>query len=468
MISKLFAGKQIHSTRNVAFYALPRITPYKISLVSLDWIRKKDPPIALGHACIKASLIQSFTSSKLLVNDHTINLFQNTLPFDKLCSSIVQQILSTSPDLIAFGVFVWNETHTQRVLNHLRNEHKYQGLLLCGGPQISYAPKRTLEQHYPQVDYFVRGYAENAMVDFVQCKIEQKDRKDQLSTLNMIQGLHIANTPDRGTQASVDLDSSESPFQTSPPLINVSSQQFIRWESQRGCPFRCSFCAHKDAAAGRIPVGSLRVKRDLNLITNKHSIVNDITILDPTFNSGKSYLSVLDHFIETSFKGKIALQTRFEMVNKEFLEICEILKDVVILEFGIQTAIRAEQLEIERFNNLKRITEIAKELTRRGIMFEVSLIYGLPNQTVESFRVSIDFAKMLGANKIYAWPLMLLRGTGLERRKIDLGLREEILIPGELTEIAKERLSEGIPHVTSSPSFTKDKWLEMSAIAEAL
>ncbi|CAG8443092.1 3097_t:CDS:1 [Acaulospora colombiana] len=455
-------------TRQRILYALPKFTPYKISLVSLDWIRKKDPPVALGHACIKASLFQSFTSSQLLINDHVVNLFQNTLAFDELCKAIAQQILSTSPDFIAFGVFVWNEMHTQRILNLLRNDHKYKGLILCGGPQISYAPKGTLELCYPQVDYFIRGYAENAMVDLVRCKIERKNRRDQLPTLNAIQGLHIASTRDHGTQALVDLNSSASPFQTSPPIINVSTQRFIRWESQRGCPFRCSFCAHRDAAAGRTPIGPQRVKRDLNLITNVNSIVNDIAILDPTFNSGKGYLSVLDHFIEASFKGRISLQTRFEMVTRDFLERCELLKDEVTLEFGIQTAIRTEQREIQRSNNLKRITEIAKELTRREIMFEVSLIYGLPNQTVESFRISVDFVKTLGATKIHAWPLMLLRGTELERRKTDLGLREEILIPGELKEIAKERLSEGIPHVTSSPSFTRDEWMEMNLIAETL
>ncbi|CAG8769317.1 17768_t:CDS:1, partial [Acaulospora morrowiae] len=63
--------KRTSSIKDFAFYSLPRATPYKISLVSLDWIRKKDPPIALGHACIKAALRQSFRQSQLMVNDHT-------------------------------------------------------------------------------------------------------------------------------------------------------------------------------------------------------------------------------------------------------------------------------------------------------------------------------------------------------------------------------------------------------------
>src|SRR6185369_17816283 len=139
MLPRICSWQRIHTLKNIALHPLP----YKIALVSLDWIRKKDPSIALGHACIKASLLQSFIPSQLTIKDHTINLFQNTLPFDKLCTKVTRQILSTSPDLIAFGVFVWNETYTQQVLNLLRNQYKYKGLILCGGPQISYAPKGT-------------------------------------------------------------------------------------------------------------------------------------------------------------------------------------------------------------------------------------------------------------------------------------------------------------------------------------
>jgi len=47
--------------------------------------------------------------------------------------------------------------------------------------------------------------------------------------------------------------------------------------------------------------------------------VEDIAVLDPTFNSGPEYKSVLARFIAHGFLGRLSLQCRFEMVDNDFL-----------------------------------------------------------------------------------------------------------------------------------------------------
>ena len=64
-------------------------------------------------------------------------------------------------------------------------------------------------------------------------------------------------------------------------------------------------------------------------------------------------------------------------------------------------------------------------MRERGIEFEISLIYGLPRQTLDSFRESLDWAHSTGATRVAAYPLMLLRGTEMHRRRHALGLRDE-------------------------------------------
>jgi radical SAM superfamily enzyme len=96
------------------------------------------------------------------------------------------------------------------------------------------------------------------------------------------------------------------------------------------------------------------------------------------------------------------------------------------------------------------------ELNARGIAYEISLIYGLPLQTLDTFKESIDFVLNHSCNNLVAYPLMLLRGTGLHEQRSQFGLKEEIL--GDFN----------IPTVTSSHSFTKDDWSKMKDIAESL
>ncbi|CAG8687305.1 2693_t:CDS:2 [Acaulospora morrowiae] len=213
--------------------------------------------------------------------------------------------------------------HTRRISNLLRNKHKYKELIFFDGPQISYAPKGILEQYSSQDTILFVGMQKMQWLISFNVIFKQKN---QLSTLNMIQGLHIASTPDRATEALVDLDFSASPFQTSPPITN----------KQMG--------------------------------SNETSMVNDIAILDPTFNSGRSYLSVLDNLLKPRLGANFL--TRFEMINKDFLERCEFSKNVVTLEFGAQNHYSCGTPGDKSIDNSKRIINVAKELTRRGIMFE--------------------------------------------------------------------------------------------------
>ena len=92
-------------------------------------------------------------------------------------------------------------------------------------------------------------------------------------------------------------------------------------------------------------------------------------------------------------------------------------------------------------------------LLERRIPFRVSLIYGLPEQTVGSFQATIEWCRSRGIERISAFPLMLLRGTALERERGRWSLVEN---------------DAPIPVVVESSTFTRDDWLRMKAIAEAL
>ena len=77
------------------------------------------------------------------------------------------------------------------------------------------------------------------------------------------------------------------------------------------------------------------------------------------------------------------------MINEDFLERIVNLKAQranVVLECGIQSIIGDKMKMIKRINNLKKIESISRKLHERKISFEVSIIYGLPKQTLETFK----------------------------------------------------------------------------------
>ena len=97
----------------------------------------------------------------------------------------------------------------------------------------------------------------------------------------------------------------------------------------------------------------------------------------------------------------------------------------VVLEFGLQTIHKNEMKMINRMNNLKRVEEVVVNCRNSNVTYEISIIYGLPNQTLDSFRKTVDYCKeKLDPDILHAFPLMLLRGTELFDKKDILQLTE--------------------------------------------
>lgn len=128
----------------------------------------------------------------------------------------------------------------------------------------------------------------------------------------------------------------------------------------------------------------------------------------------------------------------------------------VYLEFGIQTIHDEELLPINRRNNRHIIENILQRLNSSGIAYEVSLIYGLPNQTYSSFKGTIEFLKFNDCSLIKAYPLMLLKGTELYAMRDKWNFKEKVM--GDFH----------IPVVVSSNSFNENEWSRMKELAESL
>lgn len=103
-------------------------------------------------------------------------------------------------------------------------------------------------------------------------------------------------------------------------------------------------------------------------------------------------------------------------MNDAFVEEWTLLSSSgvkVVGEYGLQTIHSNEQKAIRRRDNLKKFAKTMVELGSRGLPFEISIIFGLPLQTLDSFKRTVDFClSVAGGGKgiIRAFPLMLLRG----------------------------------------------------------
>jgi radical SAM superfamily enzyme YgiQ (UPF0313 family) len=400
----------------------------KLVLVSLDWIRPKDPRRTLGHVSLLARLAlepdREVVPLEFAVNDAH---FQR----DDVRGAIRKAGLDDSVT-VGIGAYVWNEPVVQWLLPELRRVG-FLGQIVLGGPQVSYAPP-GIDAVYPDADLFVRGYGEDALVRILRGVPE-------------IRGVTRRGHDCSESRTEVDLAALPSPH-----LTESFAPPFVRWETQRGCPYSCSFCQHVEAGA-KLPLRQLadaRIDAEIDHFVARG--VKDVAVLDPLFNSNEAHaLRVLRRLEQRGFRGQLSLQCRFEDVTPAFLDACEHLN--VVLEFGLQTIHPFEMKAIRRKNHMAKVDAVIAELHRRGIRFEVSLIYGLPEQTLASFQASVDWCVDRRVPTLHAFPLMLLRGTAMQRDRARWGLVEN---------------NDAIPLVVESNTFTPSDWLEMRRVAECI
>ena len=405
-------------------------------LISFDLIRPGELATPLAIASILAhQRSHELTRERMHVEHLSINMLDHG--GNAQVASFEAQLAAMDLarfDAIALSAYIWNEYLINDFIALLRRMG-FKGAVVLGGYQITYGSKVELPLRYPDCQIFIAGHAEQAFAELPD---------------------HLAASFPQFLNVPVDFQHMASPYLSGELPVPMGAPM-VRLETKRGCPYRCSFCAHRDLTTQRVQQHPLeKVFQELAFLAERR--VQRVNVLDPIFNAGKEHLEVMREINRLNMRATFTLQSRFESIHgamgDAFLDLCA--QGNYHLEFGLQTADRTESEHIDRRNMMHLVDAALERIAQRGIPFEVSLIYGLPGQTVDSFRRSIDHLHNKGCSTIKAYPLMLLPGTKLYDQKEQWGMAEEPL--GEFN----------IPVVTESKSYTREEWERMAQLARWL
>lgn len=406
----------------------------KLLLITFDFTRPDEPATSLAVGSLMSRLRMDPRYGSEFVAEHvSFNLYnREELTTDHILANISRKNHLTDVHAIAIGCYVWASRLINPLLSALR-ANGYQGRIILGGYDI--ASREEIATEYPLANVFILGYAEESLVQAIDIPLGRDtvilDREPNFQIL-------------------------PSPYLTGDIAVE-QGQGRVRLETKRGCLRKCAYCAHKDLQRNKLYSHELsRVYAELSYL---HKLqVRKLNIVDPSFNQGSTYRDVLRRCATIGFQANIALQVCFEDITgregDEFVDLCSSLN--ITLEFGLQTIVEPEMRLINRVNNIPHVQRVMEVLRHRGIPYEVSLIYGLPGQSFESFRESMAFLIDKGCAVIRSFPLKLLKGTTLWGTRHTWGAVETPEGPFD------------IPVVTASNSFTRDEWERMRSLSKTV
>jgi radical SAM superfamily enzyme YgiQ (UPF0313 family) len=331
---------------------------------------------------------------------------------------------------IALSAYAWSENLVNILVNTIRP--KFKGKIILGGYEVTASKEEDLQRIYPGVDFYVKGYAEKSLEKIFKTK-----------TSDMI----------------LDENITEDDLLHSPYILKILSlnNDKIHLETKRGCPYHCDFCEH-GAAANRkiIRINNDRLEEEIELFRKNN--VQNINVLDPTFLLKEEDNIILEKLLEIETCKEICLQMHFDTIKgkigERFIEICYENKNRISLEFGLQSIIPCEMEMLCRKNNISHIKKVMRKLNENGIKYSISIIYGIPGQTVDTLQQTIDFIEENGCHKICAYPLRLPKNSKMRKRKDELQIQE---IPDEPFSLSL---------VCQCFSFSQADWEKMYTLVE--
>ena len=311
---------------------------------------------------------------------------------------IGEEILKRNPDIVSvsaltptIGVALDSADKIKQV--------KPDTLVVLGGYHPTFEFKSVLQEE--SVDIVVRGEGEYTLLDLVRTIENGGD-------LETVQGLafkdkddgSIVLTPDR--QVIEDLDELPFPaFHLFPmekyKILNITTN-VATIITTRGCPMQCSFCSSAALHGNKLRRRSYTNVVDEIELRLKEENIDTIAFMDDTFTLSKKFVyDLCDEIKRRGLEFWWGCTTRVDTLNEELLQT---MKDVgcMTLFIGVESA---DQQMLDKMNKNITVskTENAFKLARKvGIRTIASCVIGMPEDTRESIRNTIDFVNKLDPN----------------------------------------------------------------------
>ncbi|MCC6620218.1 MAG: radical SAM protein [Deltaproteobacteria bacterium] len=310
-------------------------------------------------------------------------------------------------DLIGLSLYTWNERYTLEVARRLRARSP-AALIVAGGPSVPRRPDdvaRLFAEH-PALDALVAGEGERAFLEVVRAHRDGRPLETVPGVaVRPASGHHLTARGPRLVGADF-ASGADAPALVGSPYLDGTFDALLAdplappiggavFETNRGCPFSCTFCDWGQAIESRVPELPMeRVVAELAWAAAQK--VPFLYFIDANFGIRKRDIDIVralgDIAIATGFPRFVFFHLTKNATEKNLATV-EALRDAGI---GTQVSLSMQDFDPDVLAAIRRDNihpERALELRARchalGLPTNNELMLGLPAQTAAGFRRSL-------------------------------------------------------------------------------
>lgn len=324
---------------------------------------------------------------------------------------ILEDIYRRKPDVIGFSCYIWNIGMVEKLMGEL---HKLLPALpvFLGGPEVTYDADKLLRK-YPYLTGIFIGEGEATFAQVVKYYVKKNPE-----SLEDIPGLMLRSGM---TPARAPLNLTEVPFlyDDMAPFQN----RIIYYETQRGCPFRCSYCLSSIDKTVRFRDIEV-VKKELAFFLEKK--VKQVKFVDRTFNCNHDHAMAVWQYLYDHDNG--VTNFHFEIAGDilredEIALVAKMRPGLVQFEIGVQSTNTDTLREIRRVMDIEKLKQVVAALkAAHNVHIHLDLIAGLPYEDYDSFARSFDDVYAMEPEQLQLGFLKVLKGSYMAEMAESYGL----------------------------------------------
>jgi anaerobic magnesium-protoporphyrin IX monomethyl ester cyclase len=323
-------------------------------------------------------------------------------------TDILQTLTARKPWVVGWSVYTWNVGRVL-FLCRLLKENRPQTQILLGGPQVSdrNAAEDILTTN-PAIDGIVRGEGELPLAAYLRHLL--RPDHDPLPCGLTLRAADGQTYSTEGAMVLAELGEANAPLLSGVLDPDNPPGQFFCLESYRGCLRGCKFCSW---GARQIRVFPLElVLRQVEKALSNPQTMGGFFVDSDFFLFPQRAVAILRRIHDLSPEGVWFLESDPSHITDEAMDCLREMPNVMLC-FGLQSsnpqvlAASGRPIHLEDFcAALVRLRQAVPKL-----QFLLSLICGLPGETLESHLNSMEYALSFQPNSIAFNLLQLLPGT---------------------------------------------------------
>tara|TARA_R110000787_G_scaffold285461_6_gene401299 strand:+ start:41974 stop:43965 length:1992 start_codon:yes stop_codon:yes gene_type:complete len=389
-------------------------------------------------------------------------------------TQIVERLIGT--DIAGFSTYVWNINISLEVARRLKAISP-NTLIAFGGPQVPDHAESFLREH-PQVDLTFHGEGERSFTALLDA-FPDGDRTSIAGTSFIDADGTFVNNP-AGPRLR-ELGEIPSPFLNgvfNELIENNPHETWIGlWETNRGCPFKCTYCDWGSAVAAKV------TKFDIERLYHEADWFSDnkieyIFVCDANFGMLSRDIDIVKRVAEnrkkTGYPQGFSVQNTKNATDRAYVTQ-KLLSDAGLnkgVALSIQSLSSEALLNIKRDNiSLETYLDLQQRFANDKVETYSDIILGLPGETYTSFVEGIEQLLESGQhNRIQYNNCSILPNAEMAKPDYRAKFKLET-VENEIVNIhgSKELLDDDVPErqelIIATYSLPREDWKRSRAFA---